>query len=895
VTEQPELDFAGLLRQLREQALLTQEELAGAAGLSPRAISDLERGIHRTARKDTAVLLAGALDMDGPAREVFVAAALGRAPAGDVLAASSARPGATGGAAGRQAGTQRSPGALAGSPYQGLKAFGEQDAGLFFGREAASSEILDRMARLLAGAGLLVVSGASGVGKSSLLCAGVLPQLRRAGLEGAPGAASWPCLVFSPTGAPLDELALRVGLLTGTDAAGVRRGLGTDPAGFALTVRQAALAQRRGPGEEPERPAAGRDQQRVVLVVDQFEELFTLCADEGQRRAFIMALHAAATTGQGPGQAPAALVVLGVRADCTPGCGNYPELASAVRDRYLVTSMTERQLWMAITEPAKKSGARVDDDLVGALLTEARISHSRLLGAGALPWLSQALDQTWRCRTGEALTLADYERAGGIEAAIADRAQRTYEHLTPTQQGAARQVFTRLAAANSDGVNSADSASRAELTEGKSAAQAKDVADVIEAFAAERLLTLGHDTVEISHAALLTAWPLLRDTWLADTHADRIARTRLHHSAAEWARHSGDPSYLYTGSLLQSAAETAARIRADPVRYLPLSQTERDFLHASDAANRRRVHRRRGFLATLTALALGFAVTTVLTVHLNAVARQERNAALSARLVNRSHQLGGANPARSKLWSIAAWFTDPNNPDASNAMRTAAKHPGIAVLTGGTGTVDSVALSPGGTVVAGGAADGTVLLWDRTSGHLLGTLRTGGSGAVDSVAFSPHGTVVAGGTADGSVLLWYRTSGHLLGTLRTGGSGAVDSVAFSPHGTAVAGGTADGSVLLWYRASGHLLSRHLTGGSGPVGWVAFSPDGKDVAIGSFDHTIRLRNVITPGQDLPGINSIVPYLCALAGQSLTRAEWDQYAQDAPFRSICPQAGHSVTRP
>jgi len=145
------------------------------------------------------------------------------------------------------------------------------------------------------------------------------------------------------------------------------------------------------------------------------------------------------------------------------------------------------------------------------------------------------------------------------------------------------------------------------------------------------------------------------------------------------------------------------------------------------------------------------------------------------------------------------------------------------------------------------------------------------------------------------VLLWDRTSGHLLGTLRTGGSGAVDSVAFSPHGTAVAGGTADGSVLLWYRASGHLLSRHLTGGSGPVGWVAFSPDGKDVAIGSFDHTIRLRNVITPGQDLPGINSIVPYLCALAGQSLTRAEWDQYAQDAPFRSICPQAGHSVTRP
>ena len=164
--------------------------------------------------------------------------------------------------------------------------------------------------------------------------------------------------------------------------------------------------------------------------------------------------------------------------------------------------------------------------------------------------------------------------------------------------------------------------------------------------------------------------------------------------------------------------------------------------------------------------------------------------------------------------------------------------------------------------------------------------RSGGSSPVGSVAFSPHGMAVAGGTADGTVLLWDRTSGHQLGTLRTGGSSPVGSVAFSPHGTAVAGGTADGSVLLWYRASGQLLSRQLTGGSGPVGGVAFSPDGKDVAIGSFDHTIRLRNVITPGQDLPGINGIVPYLCALAGQSLTLAEWDRHAQDAPYRATCP---------
>ena len=149
--------------------------------------------------------------------------------------------------------------------------------------------------------------------------------------------------------------------------------------------------------------------------------------------------------------------------------------------------------------------------------------------------LSHALDQAWRSRTGDALTLADYERTGGIEGAVADSAQRAYDRLTPAQQAAARQVFTRLTATSSDGADTADRAARAELTDGKSAAEVRDVEAVLEAFAAERLLTLAAGTVEISHEVLLTAWPLLRDTWLAETHADRIVRTRLHNVAAEWA------------------------------------------------------------------------------------------------------------------------------------------------------------------------------------------------------------------------------------------------------------------------------------------------------------------------------------------------------------------------
>jgi transcriptional regulator with XRE-family HTH domain len=555
VVGEPGLGFAGLLRQLRLRAKLTQEELAEAASLSPRSVSDLERGINRTAHKDTAVLLAGALGLDGPTGELFVAAARGKAPAAQVLARV------------RSAGPPLQAGTA--SPYRGLRAFEEQDAELFFGREAATAEVLERMSQHVAGIGLLVVSGVSGAGKSSLLRAGVLPRIRGCGLAAAPGAASWPCLVFTPTRAPLDELAVQVGLLAGADAAALRRELEADPARFALTARQAALAQPLAPAGNPNGPMAERDQpppqqRRLLLVVDQFEELFTHCADEGQRRVFITALHAAATAGYGPDQTPAALAVLGVRADFEARCADYPELAGPVQDRYLVTAMTERQLRMAITEPAKKAGSKADDDLTGVLLTEMRNGQPGTFGAGVLPLLSHALDQTWRSRTGETLTLADYEKAGGIEGAVATSAQRAYDALTPAQQAAAQQMFLRLAATSSDGVDSADRATRAELTEGKSAAEIQDVEHVLEAFAAERLLTLSAGTVELSHEALLTAWPLLRDTWLADTRADRIVRTRLHTTAAEWAHHSRDPSYLYGGSLLQAAVDTAARTGADP-------------------------------------------------------------------------------------------------------------------------------------------------------------------------------------------------------------------------------------------------------------------------------------------------------------------------------------------
>ena len=831
MAEQSGLSFAGLLRQLRAEARLTQEELAEAAGLSTGSVSNLERGINRTAQKDTAVLLAGALGLAGPAGELFVAAARGKAPAADVLLAA-------------QGGTPRAAGA-AGSPYRGLKAFEEQDAGFFFGREAATAEVLDRMSRLLGGTGLLVLSGVSGAGKSSLLRAGLLPRLRAAGLPGAPGAARWPRVVFTPTRAPLDELALRVGVLAGADAAVVRRELEGAPAWFALTARQAALA---GPPETAGDADGGRavrrdqlGQRRVVLVVDQFEELFTQCAEEGQRRAFITALHAAATAGHGPDQVPAALVVLGVRADFEARCADYPQLAGPVQDRYLVTAMTERQLRMAITEPARKADAKVDDGLADLLLAEVRTGQQQAFGAGALPLLSHALDQAWRHRTGQAVTLADYERAGGIDGAVAASAQRVYDRLTPTQQTAARQVFLRLTATSPEGADTADRATRAELTQGRSPAEAQDVVAVLEAFAAERLLTLAAGTVELSHEVLLTAWPLLRDTWLADTHADRIVRTRLHHTAADWEHHSRDPAYLYTGSLLQAATDTAARIGADPARHPPLSQTETDFLHASNRAHQRSVHRRQGLIALLTALLLGFAAATVLAIHAGQQVSHRLDVVASSELSSQSRLIGDTNPALSKLLSVAAWRINSSSA-ARHAMVAAAARPGIAVLPVTSG-VNSVAFSPDGKTLADGDVSGNVQLWNLATKQQTSALPTpGGLGGVVSV-FSPDGRTLATGSTDGSVRLWDVATSQQSGGPLTGHNGAVNSVAFSPDGTTLASGNNNGSVQLWDVATHRPIGR-LTGQSGPVNSVAFSPDGTTLASGNYSGGAVLWDVAT---------------------------------------------------
>ena len=455
------------------------------------------------------------------------------------------------------------------------------------------------------------------------------------------------------------------------------------------------------------------------------------------------------------------------------------------------------------------------------------------------------------------LTLADYERTGGIEGAVAASAQRAYERLAPDEQVAARQVFIRLTATSSEGADTAARIARADLTAGLKERSASAVDRVLETFAAERLLTLAAGTVEISHEVLLTAWPLLRDDWLAQTHADRIIRTRLHATVEEWARASRDAAYLYSGSRLVEAEGAASRMAADD-RFTALSQREAAFLTASRRAARRRTRLWQGLAALLMAAVAAFAIITyqanrALTGEkaANQLATTRQEVVDSRNLASQSLAIGGTDATQSRLDALAAWALSPRSTLTKEALLDAAADPEVATLRGAA--VQSVAYSPDGKVLADYYGDGIVQLWNATTGQPLRRLRTASTapsgqlpehcGLLSSpgspMAFSPNGRLLALCGAALGVQLVDVTTGRALTTLLSNFP-AIDSVAFSPNGKLLAAGGLEGAEV-WDLATGKAIAEvdnHQRFIDSAV-TVAFSPDSRTLATGDASGSVQL--------------------------------------------------------
>lgn len=750
------------------------------------------------------------------------------------------------------------------SPYRGLGAYGEKDAPYFFGREQLTTELLERLARAVRGGGnRVVVSGVSGAGKSSLLRAGLLPRLRGSGMSGIPDAAHWPCLFFTPGADPLAELSLQLGVLAGLDAAAIRREAVVDPASLPLTIRQATAAHA---ASLPELPRGGTPiERRMLLVVDQFEQVFARL-DPVHRHQFLKALEAA-TSGA---ETPAALLLVGIRADFEARCAELPGFADAVQGRLLVTGMTRRQLRQVITGPANKAGVSVDGALVDALLDEIGTTGAApLAGAGALPLLSHALDQAWRRRTGaDDLTLADYERTGGIEGAVAVSAQACYERLGPDEQQNTRAIFTRLVTVSDGGTDIGRRASRDELAAGRSAAEVARIDEVLDTFARERLLTLAAGFVELSHEAILRSWPLLRDEWLAETRALRAARGRWAAGARLWDDRGRESSYLFRGQSL-----TEARACADASGSVqPPSPEERDFLGASIAAERRRVSARRALVAALAVVALALGTLAVVATRASSSARHERDIAVAGQLVDDSERAQDSNPHAAAVKALAALRLDPSS-QSRFAVAAAAAQPSVAALHVSSDTVQAVTVSPDGSLLAVDADPGVSIL---ASDNLRQVARLPMK-QVNDLEFSPDSTTLAI-ASDGGVQLVDPKTGRVERNLENSTEGA-SKISYSPDGGTLLGLGYE-SVNAWVVATGKALGRGPVSGTdfrtvavsprgdafvmaGDAGLsvtvahgrpihvpipdvmdVAFSPDGSQLAVVTFEGRIRLVNTST---------------------------------------------------
>ncbi|TCO62273.1 helix-turn-helix domain-containing protein [Actinocrispum wychmicini] len=656
------------------------------------------------------------------------------------------------------------------APYVGLASFQREDANRFFGRERLVAEVVGRIQDRR----FVAVFGPSGSGKSSLLRAGVVPAM-----------ANWPVVLFTPGAHPLAELAAQV---SGTD---------------------------------------------LLIVVDQFEEVFTHCADAEERAQFIAALVVAGRDGGSRTR-----VVLGIRADFYGHCTEHPELVEALRDgQAMVGPMDADELQAAVTLPAVGAGLRVETALVSRIVSE-------MIGRpGALPLMSHALVETWRRRRGTTLTLAGYQAAGGVEGALTQTAERVYTGLDGEQQRMAREIFVRLTALG-DGTE--DTRRRVQRTELDGADPATQF--VLDAMAQARLITLAEDSVQIAHEALIRCWPRLHD-WLTEDRDTLHVHRQLTDAARLWESLDRDPGALYRGTRLATA-----RMRC---RQAVLTPNEQRFLDASIAARdhelragRRRVRRLRTLVACLAVVVCVAVTSAVTAVSQGQAAQDQRQIAISRQLATKATTMAMAQPVEAALVAVEAFRQAPTVEARSIllSLQTALGNndsPRIVV------PFKDAVFSPDGRVFATVDANRGMTLWEASSGREIVVIRddvylwrfSADGRVLVTAAVGDSGRVTVRDTATGSVINSF-TIGEPVVWATLSADGRTLAVNSQPVG----------KVALWDVFAGHQIAE-FTDPSDTFGEMAFGPDGRTLAMTSVGRSgvgccqVTLRDVGT-GREIP---------------------------------------------
>ncbi|MET7413716.1 nSTAND1 domain-containing NTPase [Streptomyces rubiginosohelvolus] len=673
-------------------------------------------------------------------------------------------------------------------PYPGLGRFEAEHRERFFGREA----VLDDLAELVGRHAFVAVVGASGSGKSSLLRAGLVPALR----DGRCG--------------PVPP-AIRI-----------------------LT-----------PGEHPSRIGREVFADDAVVLVDQFEEVFTLCRDRQERAVFIDRL--AAARGR---------VVIAVRADFYGRCAEHPALASALRPpaTLLLGPMTPAQLRQAIVGPAVAERLIVERELT------ARIVADIADEPGGLPLMSHALLETWRRRRGRAMTVAAYEAIGGVRGAVAHTAEAVFTGLDDVRAAAARALLLRLVSPGGGTEDTGRSVARSELAALDELDRAEDV---LEQLVRARLLTVDDQMVSLAHEALIGAWPRLRSWVESDRELMRLHR-RLTEAAHTWDALERDTGALYRGGQLESAREA---FMSDAVpdsapsaaSTSVLTSVEREFLAASIAEHdreRRTAERAartlRGLVAALSVLLCLTAVAGLAAWQQGRTAERRATEAEARRVAAVAGTLRRSDPRAAMRLSVAAWHL-ADLPETREALYGAAAQRDLNLLDAG-----SAELAPddndtwrrlshdGRTLTVVGPE--RTRRWNVAAGRRLPDLAGLGRRAEDIVAVSPDTRTVALRSAEG-VRLWDLVAGRPKGGA-FGPQGDGVHVWFGPDARTVALHEDGGSLQVWDAGRGQALldtgrrwDEVRTLDIAPDGrLIAFCPDGEALQVWDVR---RHRRLLTP--------------------------------------------------
>ncbi len=707
------------------------------------------------------------------------------------------------------------------NPYKGLRPFQEVDAADFFGRAGFVEQLLNRLSEGGDGARFLLVTGPSGSGKSSLVKAGLIPALRNEGLNDL----RYPFIAeMLPGTHPLEELEAALLRVAVNPMPGLLEQLRNDRRGLVRTAKRIL----------PVDP-----QTELFLIVDQFEELFTLVEDEAVRKQFIDQLLSAAFDPRGRVR-----IVITLRADFYDRPLLYPRLAKLVHSyTAVIVPLSAREMEQAIVAPAERVGVLLEEGLLTTII------HDVSEQPGALPLLQYALTELFKRREGLTLTLDAYHSSGGVLGALGQRADEIYAGLDPVAQALARQIFLRLSAL---GEGMEETRRRAPMAEVTAIGEESAVEDVVNAFADARLLTFDHDpitripTVEIAHEALLREWRRLRE-WLADAHEEMRVQRRLRAAADEW-QVGKDASWLATGARLTQfktwLAETTLVMTPGERAYLDASLAQQERLAQQEEerkAHAARLEKRsRSFLRLLVAvfavaavIATGLSVTAL---NLGGQAARSAEQFRSTALANGAQQelLNGHPDVALALAQEAMNMVDPP-PQSELMFFQAATSSWIKqrYVGGHTSSMFDVVYFPDGERMVTSGFDGRAVVWDIATGEQVQSVQYGT--IAGHLAVHPDGDMVAIGS-DGTIMLWRLDTGAVteLDVGETRGRAPV----FNHGGNLLLGGTQDGNIFVWDVAT-HERLRTFASINAPIFSISFNPDETLLIAASQDGAARI--------------------------------------------------------